>query len=156
MLCSDLSALVHTEFFSSGSPNVPLYSLNQWNLLRAYDGKQVAIYPDICENSVWAFMGLGGHKYIFLSSFFLTGLRDPIACSILGGGIPTQNSGYKSTRLWPLFYLVLCATFPVLKWCLWSPLFPLRDSPGFLAHQGTFPAHNLSLPLLPPLCPFVV
>ena len=32
--------------------------------------------------------------------FFLwTVLRDPIACSILGGGIPTQNSGYNSTRL---------------------------------------------------------
>ena len=31
--------------------------------------------------------------------FFWTGLRDLIACSILGGGIPTQNSGYESTRL---------------------------------------------------------
>ena len=31
--------------------------------------------------------------------FFCTGLRDPIACSILGGGIPTHNSGYESTRL---------------------------------------------------------
>ena len=27
------------------------------------------------------------------------GLRGPIACSLLGGGIPTQNSGYGGTRL---------------------------------------------------------
>ena len=31
--------------------------------------------------------------------FFWSVLRDPIACSILGGGIPTHNSGYKSIRL---------------------------------------------------------
>ena len=30
-----------------------------------------------------------------------SGLRDPIACSLLGGGIPTQNSGYGDTRLCP-------------------------------------------------------
>ena len=29
--------------------------------------------------------------------FFWAGLRDPIACSFLGGGSPSQNSGYKIT-----------------------------------------------------------
>ena len=39
--------------------------------------------------------------YWFVLSISLswTGLRDPIAFSILSGGIPTQNIGYKSTRL---------------------------------------------------------
>ena len=32
---------------------------------------------------------------------FWSGLRDPIACSLFGGGIPNQNSGYKVTRLCP-------------------------------------------------------
>ena len=30
-----------------------------------------------------------------------SGLRGPIGCSLLGGGIPTQNSGYGDTRLCP-------------------------------------------------------
>ena len=34
----------------------------------------------------------------FVLACFLTGLRDPIARSIVGGGVPTQNSGYNSTR----------------------------------------------------------
>ena len=52
------------------------------------------------------FLGVG----LFL--FFLcTSIRDPIACSILGGGIPTQNSGYKRTRLCPSYvYRMLCCT----------------------------------------------
>ena len=33
--------------------------------------------------------------------FFWTDLRGPIACSLLGGAIPTQNSGYGVTRLCP-------------------------------------------------------
>ena len=74
----------------------------------------------------------------------LTDLHDPIACSILGGGIPSQNSGYESTRICPLVYL--CASFPILKIWLWSP--PLRDAPDFLSYQGTLTAHTPSLPLL--------
>ena len=31
--------------------------------------------------------------------FFWSGLRDSIACSLLGGIIPSQNSGYTVTRL---------------------------------------------------------
>ena len=36
---------------------------------------------------------------VFFFFFFWSSLRDPIACSLLGGGILTQNSGYKITRL---------------------------------------------------------
>ena len=38
---------------------------------------------------------------LFFILFFWSGLSDPIACSLLGGGITTQNSGYKVTRLCP-------------------------------------------------------
>ena len=42
---------------------------------------------------------------IFSFLFFWDSLRDPIACSLLDGGIPSQNSGYKITRLCTyLFY----------------------------------------------------
>ena len=33
--------------------------------------------------------------------FFWTGLRDHIACPLLSGGSPSQNSGYNITRLYP-------------------------------------------------------
>ena len=42
----------------------------------------------------------------------LTGIRDLIAYSILGGGVTTQNSGYKGTRLWPLFFLGYLFSLP--------------------------------------------
>ena len=44
-----------------------------------------------------------GHKWwpTLFFFFFWDGLRDPISCSLLGGGIPSQNSGYKVTRLCP-------------------------------------------------------
>ena len=49
------------------------------------------------------------------SSFlFWSGLRDPIACSLLGGGIPNQNSGYKSTRLCPSKFRFLLLHCPSL------------------------------------------
>ena len=38
------------------------------------------------------------YEYLLLL-FFLAVLRDPIACSLFGGGIPSQKSGYKITRL---------------------------------------------------------
>ena len=42
------------------------------------------------------------------SIFFLiwAGLRDPILCSLLDGCIPSQNSGYKVTRIFPSIILV--------------------------------------------------
>ena len=39
--------------------------------------------------------------------FSWSGLRDYIACSLLGGIIPSQNSGYKVTRLCPYFIRLL-------------------------------------------------
>ena len=86
--------------------------------------------------------------------FFLTGLLDPIACSIEGGGVPTQNSGYESTRLFPLIYLVYFFSRPQ-NMVLVPPPSPLQYSPGFLALHCNFPAHPLYLPLFPPLRPFL-
>ena len=91
----------------------------------------------------------------------LTGLHDPIACSIEGGGVPTQNNGYKGTRLCPLFYLWYFF-FRTQKMALVSPLPPPRFTwvpcppVNSNAIQCNFPAHPLSLPLLPSLRPFVV
>ena len=47
----------------------------------------------------------------FLFSFlFWAGLREYIACSLLGGIIPSQNSGYRVTRLCTYFIVLLCST----------------------------------------------
>ena len=45
-------------------------------------------------------LGVIQHTTILLF-FFWAGHRDPIAWSLLGGGSPSQNSGYKITRLYP-------------------------------------------------------
>ena len=51
--------------------------------------------------------------------FFLwVGLRDPVECSLLGGGIPAQNRGYKGTRLC-LFIVLSC--YLVLPACIPGP-----------------------------------
>ena len=44
-----------------------------------------------------------GHKWwpTLFFFFFWDGLRDTISCSFWGGGIPSQNSGYKITRIYP-------------------------------------------------------
>ena len=50
--------------------------------------------------------------------FFWAGLRDPIACLLFSGGIPSQNSGYKVTRLCP--YIILVCYFvppPSFPYC---------------------------------------
>ena len=41
--------------------------------------------------------------------FFWTGIRVPIACSLLGVGSPAQNNVYRGTRLCP--YIVLSSQF---------------------------------------------
>ena len=41
-------------------------------------------------------------------SFFWSGLRDCIACSLLGGIIPSQSSGYTVTILCPCCIIFLC------------------------------------------------
>ena len=46
--------------------------------------------------------GSSEFPYLLMIIFFLwAGLHDPIACSLLGGGNPYQNSGYKITRVCP-------------------------------------------------------
>ena len=75
--------------------------------------------------------------------FFWAGLRDPIVCSLLGGGILYQNSGYKSTRLCPslclgfFYYIVppLLCFLPVI--CLVGLL--VRPNP----FRSTRPARSL-------------
>ena len=48
--------------------------------------------------------------------FFLwAGLRDPIARSLLGGAVPSQNSGYKFTRLCPSYYVSYLLRTPALN-----------------------------------------
>ena len=85
--------------------------------------------------------------------FFWSGLRDPIACSLLGGvWLQSQNSGYQVTRLCPIKIRVL--------------LFPSTDGHGpFLSPPSEIPPSSLSsanftvhlsLLLLPPLRLFVV
>ena len=53
---------------------------------------------------------------LFFFFFFWDGLCDPIACPIVGDGIPSQNSGYKVTRLYPsimfFFYFVHPPSLP--------------------------------------------
>ena len=44
--------------------------------------------------------------------FFWFGLRDPIACSLLGGGIPSHKNGYKVNRLCPYIMLVFYSVSP--------------------------------------------
>ena len=58
---------------------------------------------------------------------FWTGLCDPIACSIAGGGIPTQNSGYKSTRPCPSRFRFATFSPP----CSW-PVVSLGDCSSVL------------------------
>ena len=88
-------------------------------------------------------------RVFFFFLFFWTGLRDPIACSKLGGRILTQNSGYKSTRLCPSkfrFLLLLRSSLPCFRpiACLvWSLI---RNLPR------SIPIHSTRLlPETPPL-----
>ena len=81
-----------------------------------------------------------------------SGLRDPIAYSLLGGGVP-----YPEHRLnWYLdsvpMFKFLC--FPSVM--VFVPSFsPLQDSSGFLAFQNILPVSSLFSSLMPPLRPFL-
>ena len=44
------------------------------------------------------------------------GLRGPIECSLLGGGVSTQNIGYRDTRLCPSIVLVYYRSIPCLQY----------------------------------------
>ena len=78
--------------------------------------------------------------------WWLTGLRDPISCSLLGGVIPTQHNGYRITRLWTLFYL-WCFFSCTEKMALVPPLPPTRFTrvPCPIRHIAR--AYSLSPPI---------
>ena len=74
--------------------------------------------------------------------FFWTGLRFPIECSLLGGGIPSQKSGYKGTRICTYIVLICYLVLPNLIHVPLSlpvpippPRFapPLRPTPSLLS-----------------------
>ena len=47
--------------------------------------------------------------------FFWTSLSDPIACSLLGVGVPAQNIGYRGTNLCPSILLGYYRSTPLLQ-----------------------------------------
>ena len=52
---------------------------------------------------------------IIISYLSWTGLRGPIACSLLGGGVPTHNRGYRDTIICPYIVLLYYRSFPCLQ-----------------------------------------
>ena len=91
-----------------------------------------------------------------LSFFFGSGLRDPLACSLLGGVVPIPEQRLGVTRLWPFLIRIVCYYFPYTD----DPVpflsppseIPLHRAPCI---QPIFPRVHLSLLLLPPIRPFV-
>ena len=75
-----------------------------------------------CNTGLWS--------YFFSLFFFWTGLCGPIAFSLLGGGVPTHNSGYMYTRLFPYIVLVYYRSTPCLQ-----------SRPGVSSY--TAPSHHL-------------
>ena len=92
------------------------------------------------------------HMPVIIIFFLWTGLRDPIACSLLNGGSPPQNCGYMITRLCPFIFRLFI--FPSSKDGPGPPSPPSKSHPGSLPSSPIFP-HPLSLPLLPPIHPFL-
>ena len=77
-----------------------------------------------------------------ISFLFWSGLRDYLACSLLGGIIPSQNSGYKVTRLCPYCIMVLCC-------CIFSTFHRSSLSSSRGLHSA--PLHSAPLDPLTPL-----
>ena len=75
-------------------------------------------------------LGISTFTFLLLLLFW-AGLSDPLACPLLGGGIPSQNSGYKSTRLFPYLNLGFCyyAVPPCCVSCLSSVLVDYLSNP---------------------------
>ena len=86
---------------------------------------------------------------------FRSGLRDPLACSLLG--YQSQNSGYEVTRLCTFLLRIMCY-FPPSTDGSGPPLSPPSGIPPHQApyFQSICLRVNLSLHLLTPLRPFVV
>ena len=81
-----------------------------WNQIMCHGVRILVIFYDIKQDAAT----MAAHiKFIF---FFWAGFRDPIACSLLGSGIPAHNSGYKFTKLCPYsmlgFYFVPPPSLP--------------------------------------------
>ena len=57
---------------------------------------EISPFPTIIQ--LKGFLG-GIHYYVTSFLLFWTGIRVPIACSLLGGGVTTQKSGYRDTRI---------------------------------------------------------
>ena len=105
------------------------------NKLQKYNRLQPP-YVDACHH--------GGHNFFLLSC---TSLCVSVSCSILGGGIPSHNSVYKSTRICPSIVLSCYLVFPALipgPLSLPVPSPPSRFAPHFL------PTMSLLSPLPPP------
>ena len=80
---------------------------------------------------------------IFFFFFFWTGLCVPIECSLLGGGIPYQKTGYKGTRIYTTIVLSFYLVLPVFINGRSSLTFPIPP-PHFV------PPLRLTSPLLSP------
>ena len=78
----------------------------------------------------------------FYSFFFWAGHHDSIACSLLGGIILSQNSGYRITRLCPYCIMLICSKY-------FSTF--LRSVPSSSGGIRSAPLHSYPLgPLTPP------
>ena len=66
--------------------------------------------------------------YLLLLLLLLDRHCDPIACSLLGDGVPSQNIGYRGSRICP---------YIVLGYYLSTPL--LQSLPGFSSCDTTSP-----------------
>ena len=88
----------YLQWFQQCDPWIHIkYSKCGWHVPQAYNGIQgtkpagkTGGYPSM---RFWLILAL--------FFFFWTGLCVPIECSLLGGGLPSQNSGYMDTRLCP-------------------------------------------------------
>ena len=71
---------------------------NESPLLFWHNLERVDLFADIFVVVVTDVSSIYAILFFF---FFWAGIRDPISCSLLGGGIPSQNSGNNITRVCP-------------------------------------------------------
>ena len=73
---------------------------------------EISPFPTIIQ--LKGFLG-GIQHYVTSLLFFWTGLCGPVACSLLGGGVTTQKSGYKDTRICSYIVLVCYRSTPCFQ-----------------------------------------
>ena len=103
-----------------------------------YHMKHIGIDQSLINSALFDHIYLQNIMKLFFF-FFCTSLRDPIACSILGGLIPSHNNGYKLTRLCPSY------VYRMIRLC--PPLILARQKSRF-SHpppRSTGPACSLGL-----------